>query len=101
MYKTSILLNAQAGRTQASYCQGPPGQLGRLAILDDTVFRAVSYKRASQEPLVVKNLPVNASEMKEFYIWVRKIPWKKAWEPSPVFLPEESHGQRSLIGYSP
>ena len=31
--------------------------------------------------------------------WVRKIPW--AWQPTPVFLPGESHGQRSLAGYSP
>jgi len=38
-------------------------------------------------------------------MWVRslgwKIPWKKAWLPTPVFLPRESHGQRSLMGYSP
>ena len=33
--------------------------------------------------------------------WVRKIPWRRAWLPTPVFLPEESHGQRSLAGYSP
>ena len=32
--------------------------------------------------------------------WVRKIPWRKAWQPPP-FLPGESHGQRSLAGYSP
>ena len=33
--------------------------------------------------------------------WVRKIPWKKAWRPIPVFLPGKSHGLRSLVGYSP
>ena len=33
--------------------------------------------------------------------WVRKIPWRRAWQPTPVFLPGESHGQRSLVGYSP
>ena len=33
--------------------------------------------------------------------WVRKISWKRAWPPTPVFLPGESHGQRSLAGYSP
>ena len=33
---------------------------------------------------------------------VRKIPWRRKWQPTPVFLPgEESHGQRSLVGYSP
>jgi len=32
--------------------------------------------------------------------WVRKIPWRRTWQPTPVFLPGESHGQRSLGGYS-
>ena len=32
---------------------------------------------------------------------VRKIPWKKEWQPTPVSLPGGSHGQRSLVGYSP
>ena len=35
-----------------------------------------------------------------FHPWVRKIPWRK-WQPTPVFLPGESHRQRSLVGYSP
>ena len=33
--------------------------------------------------------------------WVRKIPWRRALQPTPVFLPGESHGQKSLAGYSP
>ena len=33
--------------------------------------------------------------------WVGKIPWRRAWQPTPVFLPGESHGQRSLAGQSP
>ena len=33
--------------------------------------------------------------------WVGKIPWRRTWQPTPVFLPRESHGQRSLVGYSP
>ena len=33
--------------------------------------------------------------------WVGKIPWRRRWHPTPVFLPGESHGQRSLVGYSP
>ena len=35
-----------------------------------------------------------------FNPWVRKIPWRRWWQPTPVFLPGESHGQRSLVGYS-
>ena len=33
--------------------------------------------------------------------WIGKIPWRREWQPIPVFLPGESHGQRSLVGYSP
>ena len=33
--------------------------------------------------------------------WVKKIPWRKAWQPTPVFLPGESHRHRSLVGHSP
>ena len=33
--------------------------------------------------------------------WVRKIPCRREWQPTPVFLPGESYGQRSLVGYSP
>ena len=35
-----------------------------------------------------------------FYPWVGKIPWRRAWQSTPVFLPGEPHGQRSLAGYS-
>ena len=33
--------------------------------------------------------------------WVRKIPWRRNWQSTPVFLSGKSHGQRSLAGYSP
>ena len=33
--------------------------------------------------------------------WVRKVPWRRKWQPAPVFLPGKPHGQRSLVGYSP
>ena len=35
-----------------------------------------------------------------FNSWVGKIPWRRKWHPTPVLLPGESHGQRSLVGYS-
>ena len=50
--------------------------------------------RASQVVRVIKNPPVNAGDP-------RKIPWRRARQPTLVFLPGESHGQRSLVGYSP
>ena len=36
-----------------------------------------------------------------FNPWVRKISWRRKWHPTPVFLPEKSHEERSLAGYSP
>ena len=33
--------------------------------------------------------------------WIGKIPWRRKWQPTPVFLPGEFHGQRSLVGYGP
>ena len=35
-----------------------------------------------------------------FNPWVGKIPWRRAWQPIPVFLPGKSHGQRNLVNYS-
>ena len=50
----------------------------------------------------VKNPPANAgvSGNYGFHPWVRKIPWRRKWQPTPVFLPGESHRQRSLADYS-
>ena len=36
-----------------------------------------------------------------FNTWVGKIPWRREWQPTPIFLPGECYGQRSLAGYSP
>ena len=58
--------------------------------------------RTSQVALVVKNPPANAGDKRcGFDHWVGKIPWWRVWQPSPVFLPGESRGQRSQVGYSP
>ena len=49
---------------------------------------------------VVKNLSANAADT-SFNPWVGKIPWRRKWQPTPVFLSGKSHEQRSLAGYSP
>ena len=60
---------------------------------------AMSRKRASPVAQTVKNLPV------VWETWVDpcfgKIPWRRKWKPTPVFLPGEFREQRSLVGYSP
>ena len=47
----------------------------------------------------VKNVPAVQETWDD--PWVRKIPWRRKWQPTPVFLPGEVHGQRSLDGGSP
>ena len=64
----------------------------------------------TQVALVVKNLPANAGDLRDvgskkkkkrcgFNPWEGKIFWRRKWQPTPVFLPGESHGQRSLVCY--
>ena len=48
-------------------------------------------KGTSQVSLVVKNLPANAGGMRQgFDPWVGKTPWRRKWQPTPVFLPGKS-----------
>ena len=54
----------------------------------------------------VKRLPARwktwvRSLRPRFDPWVRQIPWRRKWQPTPVLLPGKSHGQRSLVGCSP
>ena len=53
--------------------------------------------------LVVKIIypPMQETKRYRFELWVGKIPWMRAWQSNPVFLPRDSAGQRSLAGYSP
>ena len=48
---------------------------------------------------MVKN-PVKSRRLR-FDPWVQKIPWRREWQSTPVFLPGEFHGQRGLVGYNP
>ena len=51
---------------------------------------------------MVKNQLADEGDMRfRFYPWIRKVPWRRACQPTPVLLPEKSQGQRSLVGYSP
>ena len=66
-----------------------------------------SYSKIEDFPcgLAVKNLSVmqetRIDKGPRFHPWVRKIHWRRKWQPTPVFLPGKTHGQRSLAGYSP
>ena len=57
---------------------------------------------ASRVALVVKNPPANAGNTRDAGLMLGlKVSWRRAWQHTPVFLPGESHGQRSLVGGSP
>ena len=58
---------------------------------------------ASQVVLVVKNSPVNAGYIRDVGLipGLGRSPWRRAQQPTSVFLNGEFHGQRSLVGYSP
>ena len=53
--------------------------------------------------LVVKSLSASAGDVRDVGSIAKsgKIPWRRVRQPTPVFLPGDSHGQRSLAGYSP
>ena len=72
-----------------------PCNLGSSLCLIQPEFRMM-YSAVAQ---TVKRL----STMQETWVrsWVGKIPWRRKWQSTPGLLPGKSHGQRSLVGYSP
>ena len=64
-----------------------------------SVQHTVFLERTSLVAQTVKRL----STMRETQVqpWVGKIPWRRKWQSTPILLPGKSHGQRSLVGYSP
>ena len=62
-------------------------------------YANVNVTWGSQVALIAKNC-LTVQEMQETWVWslVRKIPWRRAWQPTSVFLPGESCRQRSLVG---
>ena len=66
---------------------------------DLSVYSSYSYLIAS---LMAQRVKKNClwGRRPGFDPWVRKIPWRRKWQPTPIFLPGESHGQRCLAGYS-
>ena len=64
---------------------------------------SLGFLHAFPDGTVVKNPPANAGDVGDVVsiTWVGKVPWRRKWQPTPVFLPGESYGQKSVVGYSP
>ena len=79
-----------------------PGHVSSTARTDKTWLVVFLTKRNSWDfpgGPVVENPPATAGNTGDgFNPWVRKIPWRRKWQPTPVFLSGKCHGQRSLAG---
>ena len=92
---------------------------GRLQAVSEVVFPTfccISLKPSEVRSWVLVDVHVDAygfpwwlsgkesscqCRRRGFNPWIGRIPWRRKWQPTPVFLPGKSHGQRSLAGYSP
>ena len=95
--KTNIL-SIPLSKSYDPHTKFYPDFRDRLNITKAFLIQAIF--EVSQVALVVKNLPANAN-VGDVRDTGQKIPWRRKWQPIPVFLPGESHGQRRLVGYSP
>ena len=77
---------------------GEPGGLPRSRG-SHRVWHDWSDLAAAAAAWSLKDFPVGTTVKKRLNPWIRKIPWRRKWQPTPVFLPGESH-QRSLVVYS-
>ena len=75
------------------------GASASASVTSNKLLTPQLHGRASLVAQMVKNLP--ACRSPGFDPWLGKIPWRREWQPTPVFLPGEFLGQRSLVGYSP
>ena len=74
---------------------------GNKEIITTNILETVKWFNVTGFPggSMAKNPPANSGDQ-GLGRWVGKIPWRKKWQPTPVFLPGKSHGERSLVGYS-
>ena len=85
------------------------GKEGGTVSLSRLVLISASFLQVCVSMYYVPDTILDASSKESAYQcrrhrfdpWVRKLPWRRKRQPTPVFLPAESHGQRSLVGYSP
>ena len=90
------------GRVEAGMEEGlPRGRKKLLRVKDLFIILITGMVLSSPGGSVVKKKISYQCRRLWLHSWMGKIPWKRKWQPTPVFLPGEFHGQRSLVGYSP
>ena len=90
-------INRNNLREQIQHHQGlllPLNSMGRVSKLEMRADGGASRKKPAHHKC-------RRHKRCRFDPWVGKIPWRRAWQPTPVFFPGESHGWKSVVGYSP
>ena len=92
------------GKMRYSYCDPPEeGMALQYSCLENSMDREAWW--ATVHGATKSQTWLSTNTHIYIYIgfdpWVRKIPWRRNWHPTPVLLPGEPHGGRSLVGYSP
>jgi len=72
-----------------------------IKFFDLGIFLVVQWLKGFPDGSVVKNPSTPQCRRCRFHAWVEKVPWRRKWQLTPVFLPGKSHGHRSLAGYIP
>ena len=92
-------LHTEAGKpsrgTSSTQHVWPLNGMGRIR----TVWKDGKSKSELKAPCYQPACPCRRRKRWRLYLWLGKIPCRRAWQSTPVFLPGESHGQRSLVGY--
>ena len=81
----------------------PQGSLVN-GILQARIWGSLTFPSPKYVYVYIQNMYLPTMQVMQkmtVQFWVEKIPWWRAWQPTPVFLPGEFHGQRNLVGYSP
>ena len=79
---------------------GTLGNVGEIQRGNLETGRCLTFQEIRFHSATFQKKKFGGSDGKESTL-AMQIPWRREWQPTPVFLPEESHGQRSLTGYSP
>ena len=79
----------------------PPGGSAVITVTSTSLRAEVRGKWGFPVALVLKDPPARRPKNCRSDPWIRKIPWRREWQPMPGFWPGESHGQSSLVGSLP
>ena len=75
----------------------------KVNTISNSIYYTCYFKQGFQDGSVGKRICLQCTTPRRcgFEPWVGKIPWRRAWQPNPVFFPGKSNGQKSLMGYTP